>query len=488
MGSVWRAQHLALEAPVAIKFVHVQGGDQARFLARFEREAKLAASVRHRNVVSITDYGHMPDGTAFMVMDCLDGEPFADYLETQPSPAEVLYIAELTTRGLVAVHEAGIVHRDLKPENIFICRDATGVYPKLIDFGISKHLRPEGERRSAVTTQEGAIFGTPAYMSPEQARGLTDIDERTDIYSMGVILYEALAGKLPYESQYVGDLMLAIVVGGAQPLHEVRPDLDPRLGDVVMKAMAHDARARYQTARELLAALGTLAPGRGALVRSDRPPLSRSGSSGRDSYASLAFEHSDRFGRELSIAHSAVPNQVLATMQERATQRRRARVKWSLIGLAGAIITGGALAWPDPRGTPLAGSAGTEQGAPATHVPPSAVNPTADATPKVAAATSIIELSGLPPGALVQLDGKPATARIELPRDPAVHTIAVTAVGHQPWSREVRADADARISVTLVPEPAPTAAKPQHKATPKPATQAQRPARPKSGVITELDY
>lgn len=337
MGSVWLARHLALDAPVAIKLMNIEGGDPERFHARFEREARLAASVRHRNVVSITDYGYMADGTAFMVMDYLAGQPFSAYLETRPPTAEVLYLVELTVRGLVAVHEAGIVHRDLKPENIFVVRDATGVYPKLIDFGISKHLRPEGGRRSAVTTQAGAILGTPAYMSPEQARGLPDIDQRTDIYSIGVILYEALSGHVPYESPYVADLMLAIVLGGATPLHELRPDLDPRVCDVVMKAMAHDPLTRYQSARDLLAALSALSPSSGDIARSDRPPI-MSPAPSQVSFV-LPGVNDAALSRELTFDNSQVPEQVLAAADLASNGARRARLVWG-IGLAALAIVG----------------------------------------------------------------------------------------------------------------------------------------------------
>ena len=476
MGSVWRARHLALDAPVAIKFVHVQGGDPERFLARFEREARLAASVRHRNVVSITDYGHMADGTAFMVMDCLEGDPLSSYLPDRLSASEVLYLAELLMRGLVAVHEAGIVHRDLKPENIFVVRDATGFYPKLIDFGISKNLRPEGERRSAVTTQEGAIFGTPAYMSPEQARGLPGIDERTDIYSMGVILYEALSGRLPYDTEYVGDLILAIVVGGAKHVRELRPDLDPRVADLVMKAMAHDARDRFQSAREMLAALATLAPGRGDAVRSDRPPTAGD-DAGR--FAGVAFADRVLHGGEANLTASAVPTVLLERMRAEAS-RRRSIMRWAAIGTAGAALTAITLFWAVP-GTPPA-PASTEPAA--AHDPPPA-----SAAPAPIQANTIVELEGVPSGASIRLDGRPAGARIELARGPTSHKLEVSAEGHEPWSRELRADADAHITVALVAKAAAPPAQPTAAGeTAKPGPRPSRPARPKSRVITELDY
>ena len=507
MGSVWKARHLALDAPVAIKFVRSDGNDPERFHARFAREAKLAASVRHRNVVSITDYGRLGDGSAFMVMDFLEGEPLSKYLRVRPPAAEMVYLVELTTRGLVAVHDAGIVHRDLKPENIFLVRDATGVYPKLIDFGISKHMRPEGERRSAVTTTDGAIVGTPAYMSPEQARGLTDLDQRTDIYSMGVILYEGLAGFLPYDSPYVGDLILAIVMGGARPLHEIRPDLDARLCDVVKKAMAPDPMDRYQSARELLQALSVVAPISDEMLRSDRPPSNVSG----------------RFA--VPFAPRPVPGSA-PTALERGSNRGLALANGEL-----DLATGADLAlplWPNRRaiaiGAAVAGTLailsagiwlgmqGSRDGRPAV-APASEPAHVAKPAPEPAApAASIgLELFGLPEGARVTLDDRAVMgSRFHLAKDDREHTIRATAPGFEPWTHSFTASRDLRVDVSMKPlrqavterppEPRAPSTKRRPVVKPRPTSQppvtdtrpAEKPKPPQGDrpkrVITELDY
>jgi serine/threonine protein kinase len=511
MGSVWKARHLALEAPVAIKFVRVDGLDPERFHARFQREAKLAASVRHRNVVSITDYGRMGDGAAFMVMDFLEGEALSRYLRVRPPAAEMVYLVELTTRGLVAVHDAGIVHRDLKPENIFLVRDATGVYPKLIDFGISKHMRPEGERRSAVTTTDGAIVGTPAYMSPEQARGLLDLDQRTDIYSMGVILYEGLAGHLPYDSPYVGDLILAIVMGGAKPLHELRPDLDPRLCDVVMKAMAQDASQRYQSARELLQALSVVAPISDEMLRSDRPPSNVSGrlavpfaprpSPGAPA-TSLEAGGALRSGPAAGVEHGEIDLAAAGTdVVVPVWPSRKMLFGGAALAISLAILSAGV--W---LGVQRTRNQRTQEVAPAEA--PAVATPEPVASPEQPGAASVsLELFGLPERASLALDGRTVVGtRFYIPRDDREHTIRATADGFEPWSHTFLASRDLRVDVSMKaikveppvgPEPKPVASKPRPPAsvqpqqpvrpTPKPAEGGQSGGRPKR-VITELDY
>ncbi|MBK8170156.1 MAG: protein kinase [Sandaracinaceae bacterium] len=254
MGSVWLAQHIELESSVAVKFLHAHGPQSESLVTRFLREAKAAAAIRHRNVVSTTDFGISDDGEPYMVMELLEGESLAQRLERSPplTVPELVNLLSLSLGGLAAVHAAGIIHRDLKPENIFLVRDDDAPYPKLIDFGVSRGA-PGSTGSSA--TQSGLLVGTPHYMSPEQARGLKTIDYRTDIYSMGVILYEALSGVLPYDSENVGDLIMMVTTGGAPPLSTYRPDLGQMMSDVIAKAMSQKPEDRFQTAREMRLAL-----------------------------------------------------------------------------------------------------------------------------------------------------------------------------------------------------------------------------------------
>jgi serine/threonine-protein kinase len=206
-----------------------------------------------------------------MVMDYLDGESFATYVRGAFPTEEVVHLVVMALRGLVAVHTAGIVHRDLKPDNIFLVRDGSGVYPKLLDFGISKQTDHSQSKRSAVTTQQGVLLGTPAYMSPEQARGLKDIDHRTDIYSMGVLLYEALSGQLPFDAEHIGDLMVKVISATPTHLSALCPELPKALCDVVMKAIARDREVRFQSAEDLRVALLAAVGNEQLAMLSERP-------------------------------------------------------------------------------------------------------------------------------------------------------------------------------------------------------------------------
>ncbi|HKU42446.1 MAG TPA: serine/threonine-protein kinase [Polyangiales bacterium] len=258
MASVWRARDLTLARSVALKLLFARDDrDQNALTARFLREARIAASVQHRNVIQIVDFGTTEDELPFMVMELLEGEPLSGRMhrERQLPVADVVQIANLTLRGLSAVHTAGIIHRDLKPDNIYLKRENDSVYPKILDFGISRSVEPQSGRRSALTTRDGLIIGTPEYMSPEQARGVKDIDPRTDLYSMGVIMYEALSGRLPFHNENVGDLIIQVVTGTAPTVHELMPEIPLAISKVVERAMARRREDRFKNATEMQAAL-----------------------------------------------------------------------------------------------------------------------------------------------------------------------------------------------------------------------------------------
>jgi serine/threonine-protein kinase len=255
MASVWRAIHTTLESPIAVKFLETYGSNREKMAKRFLREAKLAANLKHRNVVHILDYGMMDDGQPFMAMELLSGISLGDKMtgDEPPTPIQLLEIAAQILSGLAAVHDAGIVHRDVKPDNIFIVRDADGDYPKLLDFGISRGTETvPGETRM---TNTGAVVGTPLYMSPEQARGLKNLDARTDLWSVGMILYEGLAGFCPFESENMGDVLIRVATEAVPPLTEARTDLPVEVGDAVMRALEKDPEKRFPDARTMREAL-----------------------------------------------------------------------------------------------------------------------------------------------------------------------------------------------------------------------------------------
>ncbi|HEX4354102.1 MAG TPA: protein kinase, partial [Polyangiales bacterium] len=201
-------------------------------------------------------------GVPYMVMELLKGETLAARMDREPRLRldEILGYADAILRGLAAVHEAGIVHRDLKPQNIFLHRDDESEDAKILDFGISRSLSSGAERRpSVVTTEQGLLIGTPHYMSPEQARGEAAIDKRSDIYSMGAILYEAITGRTPFDGETPGELLMKIMSSDPAPLRTLRLDVPSLLSDCVGQAMARDRDHRFLDAKVFRRALHSAA-------------------------------------------------------------------------------------------------------------------------------------------------------------------------------------------------------------------------------------
>ena len=327
MATVWRAVQISLDRPVAVKFISVVGPSAPKYVERFLAEAKLAAAIRHRNVIDIVDFGTTDEGTAYMVLELLQGESLADRMARLPALTlgEIVNIAVLVLSGLQAVHNAGVVHRDLKPENIFLVSDEDGPYPKLLDFGVSKSVDRK-DARGAPLTQEGVLVGTPQYMAPEQARGLRDVDHRIDLWAIGVILYEVLAGKLPYDSENVGDILIQIVSQDAPPITFYRPEVGPELSAVVQRAMTRNRDERFQDAKEMRAAImdaaakmgdaagmwGRITPGSG-LIRSEELHTPISGL-----IQVVAVEHARAQQRSAAAAAAAITGEQQAMSDSQA--------------------------------------------------------------------------------------------------------------------------------------------------------------------------
>ncbi len=265
MGSVHEGENTFISRRVAIKVLHASAAGNEAVLKRFEREAQAAGRIGSDHILEVLDLGTLDNGDRYMVMEYLEGEELSSRIERQGGlPAEQLsLLMRQSLVGLRAAHAAEIVHRDLKPDNIFILWEKAGHadFVKIIDFGISKFnaLSPD---MSMTTT--GAVMGTPYYMSPEQAKGASGVDARTDLYALGVIMYEALTGRVPFEGTSFNDLMFKIVLSEPPPLPETIPE-DFRA--IVHKAMARQAEDRFQSADEFLAALEAWMDARGLLGR-----------------------------------------------------------------------------------------------------------------------------------------------------------------------------------------------------------------------------
>ena len=264
MGSVWGARHLGLDAPVALKFMSPDLIASAQAVSRFGREAVAAARLRSPHVVQILDHG-VDQGEPFIAMEWLEGEDLGARLRRtgRLSLREAAVIVTQAAKALRVAQDEGVVHRDLKPSNIFLARVHGEEIVKLLDFGVAK-LRPAGGVGAANATATGALLGTPNYMSPEQVRGSKQIDHRSDLWSLGIILYYAITGRMPFTGASVGDVLVRICTQPLEPPTCVAFDLPPAVDWFFQRACAREPEQRYQTATELAAAFVTLAEGRQA--------------------------------------------------------------------------------------------------------------------------------------------------------------------------------------------------------------------------------
>jgi serine/threonine-protein kinase len=262
MGAVFEATHRITGKRFAIKWMLPNVSRHEETVKRFVREAQVAGRFQHPNVVEVYDIGQHGEASFYMVMELLEGESLDVRLEREGRlPLEVACRILLPCmRGVARAHAAGIIHRDLKPANIFLCRATaeTPERPKVLDFGISKATG--GDLDASATTKAGAIIGTPHYMSPEGLRGEGG-DHRTDIYAFGVILYELVAGKRPFDATSYIDLALKIATDTPEPLVKLVPGTPHGFARVVGRAMARDALQRYATVDELVQALEPYAAG-----------------------------------------------------------------------------------------------------------------------------------------------------------------------------------------------------------------------------------
>ena len=268
MGLVYRGRHLTFNEICAIKIVNDDIAGNASFLQRFQTEAIVARKLRHPNAVRVEDFDYTEDGRPFIVMELVEGKNVSEILQKEGALAvpRALRIARQVGLAIGVAHKLGIVHRDLKPGNIILTTDELGQETaKVLDFGIAKLREVAGEDRPEMT-MTGMVVGTPLYMSPEQFLGKKaggEVDGRTDIYSLGVVLYQMITAQLPFEAETPYALMLQHLQTSARPPHEVKPELHipSALSQVILKAMEKSRENRFQTAEEFVAALDQVTQG-----------------------------------------------------------------------------------------------------------------------------------------------------------------------------------------------------------------------------------
>jgi len=257
MGVVYLAEHPVIGKKVAMKAIHPELSKNSDVVSRFVTEAKAVNQIWHEHIVDIADFGNTPDGEFYFVMEYLQGESLSDRLrrENRLDAPSALSITGQIADALNASHEQGIIHRDLKPENIFLCinRGAGRDFVKVLDFGLAKLTLHD--QKVSHKTRTGSVMGTPYYMSPEQCEGKIEIDHRADIYSLGVLLFEMLTGKVPFGGDGYGEIIVKHVTMPPPSVRSINPDQPEELDLILYRALAKDRDQRFQTMNEFEAAL-----------------------------------------------------------------------------------------------------------------------------------------------------------------------------------------------------------------------------------------
>jgi serine/threonine protein kinase len=256
MGVVYLAEHPVIGKKVALKAIHPELSRNAEVVSRFITEAKSVNQIGHEHIVDIADFGTTPGGEFYFIMEYLQGEAMADRLkrEGRLDPTRAMVIGAQIADALDASHEHGIIHRDLKPENIFLLqRGGSKDFVKVLDFGLAKLT--QSEEKVTHKTRAGSVMGTPYYMAPEQCEGKTEIDHRADIYSLGVLLFEMLTGKVPFGGDGYGEIIVKHITMPPPSVRSLVPELSPELDLILFRALAKDREQRFQTMAELRDAL-----------------------------------------------------------------------------------------------------------------------------------------------------------------------------------------------------------------------------------------
>lgn len=447
MGSVYEAIHEQIGSRTAIKILGTDYAQNEEAVARFQLEARAAAAVGHDAIIGIQDIGVAHDGSHYLVMEYLKGSALGDVLarENLLGIEFCAYVVCQVLSGLVMTHEAGIIHRDLKPDNIFLV-DTGAPLPsiKILDFGISRILDSNVSGGGMIKlTQTGFLVGTPAYMSPEHARGKTDVDHRADIYALGVILYECLTGRLPHEGENYNAILTQIITEDPTPPRILRPDIPPQLEALILRTLDRDRDSRYQSAFEmfcdLMVFVGDAAKSRISLPEGYYDGMGVVDITGNHPHPS-----------------SNLPKIKADTISTKAI--RRGQKTWLALGGALMILAGVtvgivmlASGWNDPSDLDVQ---------PAQIVTETAESPQKQSEQQDASVTKTEQtetvtftFQGLPQGSKVFLDDTLVEdLPMRLKKGGPMVRIRVEAQGFQDYSRVISTNADRTIQVEMAPE------------------------------------
>jgi serine/threonine-protein kinase len=463
MGAVYLAEHPGIGRRVAVKVLHKQFSADEQLLGRLLNEARAANAIRHPNIIEILDSGMREDGTAYLVMELLEGESLGMRLRRLgrlPITEAVAFTLQ-TASALGAAHKKGIVHRDLKPDNLYVIavnNDESGRVTgesaaeriKVLDFGIAKLQMPQPG--DSVKTRTGTLMGTPIYMSPEQCRGTKTVDHRSDVYSLGVIFYEMLVGQTPFMSEGFGELVnMHLNVPPPSP-RASRPEISAQLDAIVLKMLAKQPEDRYPDMGSLTSAI-RLAAGPPFSVHRSSPDIANAPTQAADAVGAApgraAKAQVTTFREGMGEVGETVP-----------VPRSRGKLVAALVAVA--ALGGGAfvlLGGSKPEPAPVAAAK--------PPVAPAPVAPSPAAAKPAAPAKVTVRLSSEPAGASVfdaqggKLLGTTPVA-LTRPRGPAFK-VRLEKDGYASSTREVPLDEDQALQFALERKPAP-AAKPAHKA------------------------
>ena len=511
MGAVYMGEHPLIGKRVAVKVLLDELTTNEALVTRFFHEAKAANDIRHQNIVDIIDFGKLDkEGggkIVYLVMELLEGKSLAARLDEAPrlTLEEVRHVLQQCCSGLAASHAKGIIHRDLKPDNLFLVpRGGDPNFVKILDFGIAKLTTTS---TTNAKTRTGTLIGTPAYMSPEQCAGRGTIDARSDIYALGIVMYEMLTGHVPFKGEGFGDIVVAQLTETAKKPSEMRADIPPAIDAIVMKSIAKEAKDRFQSMEEFRVALGDpakfaaspdavaqIGAAMAAPTASVPVPViidSPSGSKSASTTDQATLVATKKPNTTLSGA-AAESSAVREPLPQQAARSRRVAV----IGASAAVVAAaGVIAI-----LKLGGGGPTVQPQPTVTAPPV----TTPAPPIAAVAPPKIEqvevaVKSDPPGAqVVRADGvivgvTPVTMKLDK-GSPALD-VQLSLDGYRPEKRTIVSDVNRELDVNLLKAPKahaatkPVATKPAE-ATKPPATkpaEATKPPATKPDKATDPD-
>ncbi len=258
MGAVYLAQQDSIEQKIAVKVLHEESAESDELVQRFHREAQVVSMITHPNIIRVFIFGRTDQDLLYLAMEYVNGVPLREVLDREQLLDEMraIKILKQICSGLSEAHDLGIIHRDLKPDNVLLTEwRGEKDFAKILDFGIAKIKQPQGQQEQKKLTQAGIVYGTPEYLSPEQAQAM-DLDQRTDIYSLGCILYEMMTGHLPFSAKTPVKILTAHVFNDPTPPSEVAPDrVSPTMQNIILKAMAKEPDERFQSAMDMFEAL-----------------------------------------------------------------------------------------------------------------------------------------------------------------------------------------------------------------------------------------